>query len=271
MGENLENIERTLQVLLDNARDVLRELKERTEKGKVDILFLLDVQSSFILGLSDVSLYAFVLEREELVEEVYETFLEGYELMERNGLLVSDSELGLQMGVLKNLNAEQGFSLDRRLSILGSPKEIQVWVNRIIKLRNALHGVFPRDPLRELGYGMSKDDRKFPLLLKAVRRIYGMNPPTVEALSRLLYLEMELGLEPSKLPCRDGLCEEITSIGDVENFEVVSSGDVGLYYRFKDKKHLDAPWGRLTMGEPVEIIVFSKEKKRGFRLVKEVP
>ncbi|MDI3476271.1 MAG: hypothetical protein PWQ95_1999 [Thermococcaceae archaeon] len=128
MGENLENIERTLQVLLDNARDVLRELKERTEKGKVDILFLLDVQSSFILGLSDVSLYAFVLEREELVEEVYETFLEGYELMERNGLLVSDSELGLQMGVLKNLNAEQGFSLDRRLSILGSPKDSGDWI-----------------------------------------------------------------------------------------------------------------------------------------------
>ncbi|WP_054841473.1 hypothetical protein [Thermococcus peptonophilus] len=130
---------------------------------------------------------------DDVVEESYKFFREGYSLMKKNGLLVSNPDLDLQLGVLKNLDIKRGFSLDRRLSMLGSPKEIQVWVNRIIKLRNALHGVFPRDPLRELGYGMSKDDRKFPLLLKAVRRIYGMNPPTVEALSRLLYLEMKLG------------------------------------------------------------------------------
>lgn len=263
--------ERTARTLLENSKSVLNELKTRVSENNVTLAFLLDIQSLFVLGLGDASLYAFALNMDDVVEESYKIFREGYFLLKKNGLLVSNPDLDLQLGTLKNLDVERGFSLDRRLSMLGSPKEIQVWVNRIIKLRNALHGVFPRDPLRELGYGMSKDDRKFPLLLKAVRRIYGMNPPTVEALSRLLYLEMELGLEPSKLPCRDGLCEEITSIGDVENFEVVSSGDVGLYYRFKDKKHLDAPWGRLTMGEPVEIIVFSKEKKRGFRLVKEVP
>ncbi|MBP1912194.1 hypothetical protein [Thermococcus stetteri] len=260
--------ERTARTLLANSRSVLNELRKRIAENNVTLTFLLDIQSLFVLGLGDASLYAFALNLDDLVEEAYETFREGYSLLKENGLLVSNSDLDLQLGVLKNLDIERGFSLDRRLSMLGSPKEVQVWVNRIIKLRNALHGVFPRDPLRELGYGMSEDDRKFPLLLKAVRRIYGMNPPTVEALSRLLYLEMELGLEPSGLPCRDGLCEEITSVGSVENFEVISSGNIELYYRFEESKHLESPWGRLTMGEPVKIIVFSKEKKKGFRLVR---
>ncbi|ASJ02821.1 hypothetical protein A3L09_05900 [Thermococcus profundus] len=268
MGEGLAEDERVPRVLLDSAREVLGQLRERVLNRTVDLGLLLDVQSLFILGLSDASLYAFALRFDDLVEESYGIFREGYVLLKHNGLLVSDPELDLQLGMLKNLDVKRGFSLDRRLSMLGSPREIQVWVNRIIKLRNALYGVFPRDPLRELGYGMSKEDRKFPMLLKAVTRVYEMSPPTVEALAKLLYLEMELGLDPSKLPCRNGRCEEILSLGSVEGFEVVNSGDVELYYRFKEGKHLDSPWGRITMGEPVEIVIFSKEKKRGFRCVR---
>ncbi|WP_054840042.1 hypothetical protein [Thermococcus sp. JCM 11816] len=83
---------------------------------------------------------------DDVVEESYKIFREGYSLLKKNGLLVSNPDLDLQLGTLKNLDVERGFSLDRRLSMLGSPKEMQVWVNRIIKLRNALHGVFPRDP-----------------------------------------------------------------------------------------------------------------------------
>ncbi|MDI3476272.1 MAG: hypothetical protein PWQ95_2000 [Thermococcaceae archaeon] len=118
---------------------------------------------------------------------------------------------------------------------------------------------------------MDESDRRFPFLLRAVRKIYSMNPPTIEELSRLVYFEMRLGVESTPLSCRDGRCEEIKSLGNLEGFEVISSGDVELYYLFKEGKHLDSPWGRLTMGEPVEIIVFSKEKKKGFRLVKGVP
>lgn len=145
-----------------------------------------------------------------------------------------------------------------------------MWVNRIIKLCNVFYGVFLCDFFREFGYGMLKDDWKFLFFLKVVRWIYGMNFLIIEVLFRFLYFEMEFGFEFFKLFCKDGFCEEIIFIGDVENFEVVSLGDVGFYYCFKNKKYLDVFWGRFMMGELVEIIVFLKEKKKGFRLVKEV-
>jgi hypothetical protein len=269
MEENLEDIERAVMVLLDNARGVLYELKERTEKGSVDFSLLLDVQAVFLLGLSDASLYAFALEHDELVEEAYETFVEGYQLIKDNGLMFNNEELDLQLGFLQNLDLKRGFSLDRRLSILGRPREIQVWVNRIIKLRNALHGSLPREPLREIGYRMEESDRRFPLLLRVVRRIYKMRSPSVEELSTLLYLEMKLDLEATSLPCRDGHCEEITEIGELSGFEKVVSGDIEVYYNFANGKRITSPWGQVNLGTPVEIVVFSRRKNRGFRCLRE--
>jgi hypothetical protein len=265
---NQEDVERTVRVLLGNARDMLQEIGEKIEKERVNLSLLLDVQSLFVLGLSDVSLYSFALGLDDLVEEAYETFVEGYQLIKNAGLMVNNEDLDLQLGFLKNLDLKRGFSLDRRLSILGKPKAIQVWGNRIIKLRNALHGDPPRDPLREIGYGTEENDRKFPYLLRAVRRIYETAPPTVEEFSRLFYLEMLAGIEGTILPCRDGKCEEITSVDTLKDFEIVSYGNINLYYRFEGGKGLGSPWGRLTMGDPVEIVVFSREKKRGIRCVR---
>ncbi|ASJ00686.1 hypothetical protein A3K92_03940 [Thermococcus gorgonarius] len=273
MGDRWKNEElrHSVEILERNARGLLRELEVRVNNNGIDLAFLLDVQSTFILGLSDLSLYSFALKLDDIVEKSYRTFVEGYELLRKNGLLVNIPELDLQLGYLRGLNVERGFSLDRRLSLLGEPKEIQVWVNRIIKLRNALHGNFPKDPLRELGYGIESKDRKFPVLLRALRRMYTMNPPGIEDLSRLVHLEIREGIVPKPLQCRDGRCEIITNLESTDGFTVVENNDdVILLYRFEDRKSLKSPWGSIEIGKPVEIIVFSRKMKKGIRCSKGV-
>nr|WP_240922755.1 hypothetical protein [Thermococcus sp. Bubb.Bath] len=246
-----------------------RELRVKSIQKKLTLEDLRDAQVGIFLNLADASLRFFLEGNSEGLDDCYVTFLEALLFLRDEGLLVSIPEVGVQLGALSNLDPEEGFSLDRRLSLLGEPKEIQVWANRVIKLRKALNGEPPREPLRELGYGTSEGDRRFPLLLKAARRIYEMNPPGIEEFSTLLYLEMRLGLEPTSILCRDGRCEEISKLVDVDNFEKVASGDVDVYYRFSSGKRVTSRWGSVNLGTPVEIVVFSRRKNRGFRCVKE--
>ncbi|WP_238516191.1 hypothetical protein [Thermococcus gammatolerans] len=259
-----------MNILARDAGETLRRLKERIENQSIDSLFLLDVQSTFVLGLSDLSLYSFALELDDLVEDSYTTFVRGYKVLRKNGLLINVPELGLQLGYLRDLNLSRGFSLDRRFSLLGEPLEIQVWVNRIIKLRNALHGDFPRDPFRELGYGVESGDRRFPVFLVALRRLYTMSPPEIESLSRLVHLEILEGLLPRPLPCRDGWCEVIECLKNSEGFTVVEdNGDTVLLYRLEGERRLNFPWGSIKMGKPAEIVVFSRKMGKGIRCIRE--
>jgi hypothetical protein len=255
---------------LENARIAFRELQVKSIQKRLTSEDLRDAQVGIFLNLADASLRFFLEGDTEGVEDCYVTFLEALLFLREEGLLVNIPEVGVQLGALSNLDPEEGFSLDRRLSLLGEPKEIQVWANRVIKLRKALNGEpLIREPLRELGYGTSEGDRRFPLLLQAVRKIYEMNPPGIEEFSTLLYLEMRLGLEPTPLPCRDGRCEEISELGNVENFEKAASGDVEVYYRFSSGKRVTSPWGSVNLGTPVEIVVFSRKKNKGIRCVRE--
>lgn len=101
--------ERTARTLLENSKSVLNELKTRVSENNVTLAFLLDIQSLFVLGLGDASLYAFALNMDDVVEESYKIFREGYSLLKKNGLLVSNPDLDLQLGTLKNLDVERGF------------------------------------------------------------------------------------------------------------------------------------------------------------------
>jgi hypothetical protein len=266
----VENAE-TARKFLENARIAFRELQVKTIQKKLTPEDLRDAQVSIFLNLADASLRFFLEGDAEGVDDCYVTFLEALLFLKDEDLLVNIPEVWVQLGALSNLDPEEGFSLDRRLSLLGEPKEIQVWANRVIKLRKALNGEPPREPLRELGYGITEGDRSFPLLLQAVRKIYEINPPGIEEFSTLLYLEMRLGREPTSLPCRDGRCEAISEPEDVDNFEKIASGDVEVYYRFASVKRITSPWGSVNLGTPAEIVVFSRKKNRGFRCFREAP
>jgi len=61
--------ERTARVLLDNAREFLEGLRDEVRLNEVTLASLLEVQSTFVLGLADASLYAFSIERDEIVED----------------------------------------------------------------------------------------------------------------------------------------------------------------------------------------------------------
>ena len=258
---------RIARVLLGNAESVLDAFRGNLDGG-ITIGDLLEVQSSVFLGLADAALYFFAAENDEGVERVYSTFLRALDLIRLGNAYLNVPELDLQLGYLKSLPPDRGFSLARRLSALGEPKPIQVWGNRVIKLRNTLRGDPPRDPLHEIGYGIGEDDRRFPALLSAVRRIYRIEPPTIERLAELLILEMKLGLEPEVLPCVDGECTEIKELPDVSGFTPVHSGGIDVYYRIPLRKSLHSPWGTVETGDADEIVIFSKEKKKGFRCTK---
>ena len=257
---------RTARTLLENAEDVLRRFERNIDT--LTLGFLLEIQSSVFLGLADAALYFFSAGDDDGVGRVYSTFLRALDLVRLGNAYTNVPELDLQLGYLRGLDPGRGFSLDRRLSGLGEPKPIQVWINRVIKLRNALEGRPPRDPLYEIGYGIGEDDRRFPVLLSAVRRLYLMEPPEFERLVELLTLEMKLGIEAPPIKCRGGECTEIDELPDVSGFTKLESGGVDVYYRIPLRKSLHLPWGTIEAGKSSETIVWSGEKKRGFRCVK---
>lgn len=261
---------RTARVLLDNAREFLEGLRDEVRLGEVTLETLFGVQSTFVLGLGDASLYAFSAGRDDIVEDSYGLFLDGLSVLKAGHLLVSEPELDLWLSPLKDLDPERGFSIDRRFSLLGEPKPTMVWANRVVQLRNALHGRPVRDPLRGLGYGIGRTDRRFPVLLKAVRRLYTLYPAPMEEVARLLTLELSAGLDERPLECSDGTCDEITELPDVSGFRKTVSGEVELYYLIENSKGISSPWGSLSFGKAREIVVFSRKKRKGFRL-REVP
>ncbi len=258
---------RTARVLLENAEEALEKFEKGLDEG-ITLEALLEVQSVVFLGLADAALYFFAAGDDEGVERVHSIFLRALDLVRLGNAYTNVPELDLQLGYLRGLNPERGFSLDRRFSALGEPKPIQVWANRVIKLRNALEGRPPRDPLHEIGYGIGPDDRRFPALLSAVRRIYGTYPPTLERLVELLTFEMKSGLDPGPLPCVNGECAEIRELPDVSGFILVQSGGLEVYHRIPARKSLHSPWGTIEAGKSSETIIWSKEKKRGFRCVR---
>jgi len=262
----MEDRKRTAKVLLDNAREFLEGLRDRVRFNEVTLETLLDVQSVFILGLADASLYAFSIGHDEVVEDSYRLFLEGLEVLGADHLFISEPELDLWLSPLRNLNPERGFSLDRRFSLLGEPKPTMVWANRVVQLRNALHGKPVRDPMRNIGYGIDEGDRRFPVLLKAVRRLYSLYPAPVEDVARLLALELKMGLDEKPLKCSDGTCERIMNLPDVSSFRKTVSGYVEIYYSIESPKGLHSRWGSLSFGKAKEIVVFSRKRGKGFRL-----
>ncbi|AEO13956.1 hypothetical protein [Thermococcus sp. AM4] len=262
----MDEWERTAKVLLANAREFLERLRDEVRLNEVTVASLLDIQSTFVLGLADASLYAFSIGRDEVVESSYRLFLEGLEVLKAGHLFISEPELDLWLSPLRDVNPERGFSLDRRFSLLGEPKPTMVWANRVVQLRNALHGKPVRDPLRSIGYGIDEGDRRFPVLLKAVRRLYTLYPAPIDETARLLALELGLGLDEKPLRCSDGTCEAITELPDVSSFRKTVSGDVELYYLIENSKGLHSPWGSLSVGSAREIVVFSRKKGKGFRL-----
>ncbi|KUH31683.1 hypothetical protein APY94_12120 [Thermococcus celericrescens] len=266
----MDEWERTAKVLLDNAREFLERLRDEVRLNEVTLASLLEVQSTFVLGLADASLYAFPLGRDDVIEGSYRLFLEGLDVLKAGHLLVSEPELDLWLSPLRELNPERGFSLDRRFSLLSEPKPTMVWANRVVQLRNALHGRPVRDPLRSIGYGIDKGGRRFPVLLKAVRRLYTLYPASIDETARLLALELGEGLDGEPLECSDGTCEEIAELPDVLAFIKTVSGDVELYYLIENSKDLHSPWGSLSVGRAREIVVFSRKKGKGFRL-REAP
>ncbi|WP_297065054.1 hypothetical protein [Thermococcus sp.] len=266
----MDDWERASKVLIDNAREFLERLRNEVRLNEVTLATLLEVQSTFVLGLADASLYAFSLYNDDDVELSYRLFLEGLNVLKAGHLFINEPELDLWLSPLKGLNPEKGFSLDRRFSLLGEPKPTMVWANRIVQLRNALHGRPVRDPLRNIGYGVGREDRRFPALLKAVRRLYKLYPAPIEEVARLLTLELSVGLDERPLECSDGTCDEITELPDVSGFRKTVSGEVELYYLIENSKGISSPWGSLSVGKAREIVVFSRKKGKGFRL-REVP
>ncbi len=266
MRASVEDWERTARVLLANAREFLERLRDEVRLNEVTVASLLDVQSTFVLGLADASLYAFSIGRDETVESSYRLFLEGLDVLKAGHLFISEPELDLWLSPLRELNPERGFSLDRRFSLLGEPKPTMVWANRVVQLRNALHGKPVRDPLRSIGYGIDEDDRRFPVLLKTIRRLYTLYPAPIDETARLLALELSLGLDEKPLECSDGTCEAITELPDVSDFKKTVSGEIELYYLIENSKDISSPWGSLSVGSAREIVVFSRKKGKGFRL-----
>ena len=266
MRASVEDWERTARVLLANAREFLERLRDEVRLNEVTLASLLDVQSTFVLGLADASLYAFSIGRDEIVESSYRLFLEGLDVLKAGHLLISEPELDLWLSPLRELNPERGFSLDRRFSLLGEPKPTMVWANRVVQLRNALHGKPVRDPLRSIGYGIDEDDRRFPVLLKTIRRLYTLYPAPIDETARFLALELGLGFDEKPLECSDGTCEAITELPDVSDFKKTVSGEIELYYLIENSKDISSPWGSLSVGSAREIVVFSRKKGKGFRL-----
>ena len=262
----MDEWERTAKVLLANARELLERLRDEVRLNEVTVASLLDVQSTFVLGLADASLYAFSMGLDDIVERSYRLFLEGLGVLKAGHLFISEPELDLWLSPLRNLNPERGFVLDRRLSLLGEPKPRMVWANRVVQLRNALHGKPVRDPLRSIGYGIDKSDRRFPVLLKAVRRLYTLYPAPIDETARLLAIELGLGMEENPIKCSDGTCEAITELPDVSAFRKTVLDDVEIYYLIENPKGLHSPWGSLSVGKAREIVVFSRKKGKGFRL-----
>lgn len=262
----MEDWERTAKVLLANAREFLEMLRYEVRLDEVTLESLLEVQSTFVLGLADASLYAFSLERDELVERAYRLFLEGLDVLKVGHLFINEPELDLWLSPLRDMDPEKGFSLDRRFSLLGEPKPTMVWANRVVKLRNALHGRPVKDPLRNIGYGIDENDRRFPALLRVVRRLYTLYPAPIDETARFLALELGIGLDEKPLECSDGTCEEIRELPDVSDFRKTVSGDLELYYLIENPKGINSPWGSVSVGRAREIVVFSKKKGKGFRL-----
>ncbi|WP_297504139.1 hypothetical protein [Thermococcus sp.] len=176
MDASREEYLRIAGLLLENAEETLKRFGESLNGG-ITLEGLLEVQSAVFLGLADAALYSFAARDEGSVRKAYSIFLRALDIVRLGNAYENVPEIDLQLNYLRDLDPERGFSLDRRLSTLGEPKPIQIWANRVIKLRNAVEGRPPRDPLHEIGYGIVETDRRFPALLSAVRRVYRINRP----------------------------------------------------------------------------------------------
>ncbi|WP_297490888.1 hypothetical protein [Thermococcus sp.] len=263
----MDEWERTARVLLDNAREFLEGLRDKVRLGEVTLETLFGVQSTFILGLGDASLYAFSTGRDDVVEDSYGLFLDGLSVLRVSHLLINEPGLGLWLAPLKNLNPERGFSIDKRFSLIGEPKPTMVWANRVVKLRNALHGRPVRDPLYSLGYGIGKGDRRFPVLLKAVRRLYGLFPPLFDEAVKLLLLEVEAGIDVEPLPIINGTIDEVRELP--EDIEPAIIGGKEVFYSLSSKKKLHSGLGSIELGKIDALYVkrgkgFMKLTREGF-------
>ncbi len=79
---------------------------------------------------------------------------------------------------------------------------------------------------------------------------------------------MKSGLNHNPLPCADGECEEITELPDVSGFIPVHSRGLDVYYYIPSRKSLHLPWGTIETGKISEAVIWSSEKKRGFRCIR---
>jgi len=256
----MKNPERTAEVLFDNARDAVEGLSE-----KPAIKELLDFQAEFILSLADSALYAFSAHRDELVEKAYGLFLKGVEALDRRGLLINEPGLGLWLAPLKDLNPERGFSIDRRFSLLWEPKPTMVWTNRVVQLRNALHGRPARDPMRGLGYGIERTDRRFPVLLKAIRRLYELFPPYFDKAMELVFHEIEAGVEVSPLYIRNGSFAEIEELPEDLESTIINGKEV--FYSSPSKKTVHFGLKSIELGEIDALYI--KKGKRFLKIIRE--
>ncbi len=255
----MDEWERTAGVLLDNAREFLEELRDKLRLGEVTLEALFGVQSTFILGLGDASLYAFSTGRDDLVEDSYGLFLDALSVLRASHLLINEPELDLWLSPLKNLDPERGFSIDKRFSLLGEPKPTMVWANRVVKLRNALHGRPVRNPLYSIGYGIGKGDRRFPVLLKAVRRLYGLFPPLFDEAVELLLLEVEAGIDVDPLPIINGTIDEVGELPG--GLEPAIIGGKEVFYSLSSKKKVHFGLGSIELGKIDALYV---KRGRGF-------
>jgi hypothetical protein len=76
----MDSWERTAKVLLNNAREFLESLRDEIRLNEVTLASLLGVQSTFVLGLADASLYSFSIGLDEVVESSYRLFVEDLAL-----------------------------------------------------------------------------------------------------------------------------------------------------------------------------------------------
>ncbi|AFK22050.1 hypothetical protein [Pyrococcus sp. ST04] len=234
---------------------IAEETFQELSKKELNLEDLLTIQASVIKSLADSSLIFFSQEKDEKVLRAFSDFKDVLDLLrERNAFL--GGEL-LQLNMLKNIDLEKGFSLDRRFGI---PKEILVWANRIIKPRlfivskNRDYKYF-KDPMFSLGVDIEPTDRLFPYLVRSVRRIIEETGAPFRVVAELMKWELFLGDVKDPPRCFDGYVEVIRKLPRVfENaLEYRLSKDVVIY---------EVP--EYPFGSAKEVIGFSTKKKIGF-------